>query len=74
MRMVLDIGGDCHEVDSSIIEKWIVIKEKLIGDTYFITTDMGCVFSCHRNFWNPFKREKNINLIIRSTKDHEKGS
>ena len=71
MRMVLDIWGECHEVDSSIIKKWIIVEERLIGDTYFVTTD-GCVFSCHKNFWEPFKREKKINLIIPSREDHDK--
>jgi hypothetical protein len=63
MRIVLDLRGEPIEIDSSIIEKWIIIEEKLIGDTYFITTD-DCVFSCHEYFWKPFKREKKINLII----------
>jgi len=69
--MVIDIWGECHEVDSSFLEKMIIIEEKLIGDTYFVTTD-GCVFSCHKNFWEPFKREKKINLIIPSREDHDK--
>jgi hypothetical protein len=70
MRMVLDIWGECHEVDSSIIEKWIIVEERLIGDTYFVTTD-GCVFSCHKNFWEPFNRERKINLILHSEVNHE---
>jgi hypothetical protein len=70
MRIVLDIWGECHEVDSSIIEKWIIIEERLIGDTYFVATD-GCVFSCHKNFWEPFKREKKINLILHSESNPE---
>jgi hypothetical protein len=69
--MVIDVWRECHEVDSSIIEKWIIVEERLIGDTYFVTTD-GCVFSCHKNFWEPFKREKKINLIIPSREDHDK--
>lgn len=71
MRMVLDIWGECHEVDSSFVEKWIIFEEKLVGDTYFIATD-GCLFSCHKYFWEPFKREKKINLIIHSEEDHDK--
>jgi hypothetical protein len=67
MRIILDICGEFHEFDSSIIEKCIIVKERLIGDTYFIGTP-DCCFSCHKNFWEPFKREKNINLIIHSKK------
>jgi hypothetical protein len=68
--MVIDIWGDCQEVDSELVEKWTIIEEKLIGDTYFLTTD-GCVFSCHKNFWEPFKRDKKINLIIHSKPNHD---
>lgn len=71
MRMVIDIWGDCTEVDSSFLEKMIIVEEKLIGDTYFVTTN-GCIFSCHKNFWEPFKREKKINLIIHSEENHDK--
>ncbi len=70
MRMIIDIWGECHEVDSSFVEKMPIIEEKLIGDTYFIATD-GCLFSCHKNFWEPFKREKKINLILRSEPYHD---
>ena len=69
--MVIDIWGECHEVDSSFLEKMIIIEEKLIGDTYFVATD-GCLFSCHKYFWEPFKREKRINLIIPLREDHDK--
>ena len=69
--MVIDIWGECTEVDSSFLEKLIIIEEKLIGDTYFVATD-GCIFSCHKNFWEPFKREKKINLIIHSEEDLDK--
>jgi len=69
--MVIDIWGDCTEVDSSFLEKMIIVEEKLIGDTYFVTTN-GCIFSCHKNFWEPFKREKKINLIIHSEENHDK--
>ena len=69
--MVIDIWGECHEVDSSFLEKMIIIEEKLIGDTYFVATDC-CLFSCHKYFWEPFKREKRINLIIPPREDHDK--
>jgi hypothetical protein len=69
--MVIDIWGECHEVDSSFLEKMIIVEEELIGDTYFVVTD-GCIFSCHKYFWEPFKRERRINLIIRSEEDHDK--
>jgi hypothetical protein len=69
--MVIDIWGECHEVDSSFLKRMIIIEEKLIGDTYFVATD-GCLFSCHKYFWEPFKREKRINLIIPPREDHDK--
>ena len=71
VMIILNICGECHEVDSKLIEKWIIIEEKLIGDIYFIRTS-DCFFSCHRNFWEPFNREKKINLIIHSREDHDK--
>lgn len=69
--MVIDIWGECHEVDSSFLEKMIIVEEELIGDTYFVATD-GFIFSCHKYFWEPFKRESRINLIVRSEEDHDK--
>ena len=55
--------GKVH--DSKFLEKMPITEEKLVGDTYFIMTD-NCLFSCHKNFWEPFKREKKINLILHS--------
>jgi hypothetical protein len=63
MRMVIDIFGEPTEVDSSHLEKLEIKSETKIGDVYFIESDNG-YFSCHQNFWEPFKREKRINLII----------
>lgn len=63
MRMVMDIWGECHEIDSSVVENWLIVEENLIGDIYFVSTDGACFF-CHKNFWEPFKREKKINQIF----------
>lgn len=65
MRMVIDLQGILHEVDSSIIEKWTIKEEQLIGETYFLQTKSGDFFSVHENFWVPFKRDKKINQILK---------
>ena len=61
--MIIDISGDLIEVDSSILERLIIKREDKIGDTYFIEAGKYH-FPCHQNFWEPFRREKRINLII----------
>lgn len=63
--MVIDISGDVTEVDSVHLESVKIKKETKIGDVYFMETNT-CSFSCHKNFWEPFKRDKRINLIIPS--------
>ena len=63
--MVIEIFGEITEVDSSYLEKLKIVSELKIGGTYFIEADTW-YFSCHQNFWEPFKREKRINLIIPS--------
>lgn len=62
MRMVINMSHDLYELDSNIIDNWIIENEEKIGDTYFIKTKND-YFSCHENFWDSYKIEKRNNRI-----------
>lgn len=61
--MIIEIFGEMVEVNSEDFSKIEIIEESKIGDTFFIQTKGG-YFSCHENFWVPFKREWKINQIV----------
>ena len=67
MKIVLNMSHELLEIDSSIIDKWLIVCEKKFGDTYFLKTSTGDSFSCHEKFWEEYKivkRDEKINQII----------
>lgn len=54
-----------YEIDSDIVSKWKFKNVKKIGDTFFIKLEDNTIFSCHENFWIPFKREYKIDEVLK---------
>ena len=63
MKLRIEIFSEIVDIEYSSLEEKIIIEEKIIGDTYFITTD-SFQFSCYKENWEIFKRDRNINFLL----------
>ena len=63
----ISISGIDYSVNMNFFERLEIVKEELIGDTYFIKSkdDMGFFqISVHKNYYDIIKRDLNIKKIL----------
>jgi hypothetical protein len=64
----INASGIDYTVDESFFNRIDIVKEELIGDTYFIRFNSNNVtnyLSVHKNFYEPIKRNIKIDSIIK---------
>jgi len=64
----VSVSGIDYTVDESFLNRIDILKEELVGDTYFIIFNSSNVtnyLSVHKNFYEPIKRNIKIDSIIK---------
>jgi hypothetical protein len=64
----VSVSGIDYTVDESFLNRIDILKEELVGDTYFIIYNSSNVtnyLSVHKNFYEPFRRNIKIDTIIK---------
>jgi len=64
----INASGIDYTVGESFFNRIDIVKEELIGDTYFIRFNSNNVtnyLSVHKNFYEPIKRNIKIDSIIK---------
>jgi hypothetical protein len=63
----ISISGIDYSVDVKFFEKLDIVKEELVGDTYFIRSKSGSGFfqiTVHKNYYDIIKRDLKIKKIL----------
>jgi hypothetical protein len=64
LNIPISICGQDYEVSESFFEKLVIIKEELIGDTYFLKCEDNLKISVQKNFYILVKRVCRINYLL----------